>query len=811
MPLPIYRLRRWLATMAVVFTAVVAGMYFFARMREHSVLKQMPGKIGYNIKQTASGFQFSKSEGGRTLFTIQASHVTEFKLNGRAELHNVSIVLYGKDSDRFDRIYGDDFSYDQKSGDVVAKGEVRIDLEPNPSGQTRPDQAVPAESKNPIHLRTSDLTFNRDSGIATTGARVNFSTSQATGWAMGARYNGHTNELVLPSRVHVVLNGDHPATLEASSAVVTSNPHVVVMQNAVLKRQTGTMQAKEATITLGKTNNIERVLARGDVQADTREAQGAKSGKTAAADDNHGSQIHARSDAGELVLTGSQSQLQTAILTGNVRVDRVGSEMMQGQAGRVVLNFAADNQLDKVHAENGVHLTQHALASAQPSGNAAQDVEIQAPVIDFLMVGNALDRAITSGPPQITIHPAESAVSAANKNENQKTVITAGQFTAHFDERGGKSQLTSVHGGPDARVVSTTAGQPDRISTSQTIDATFLPQGGIESVVQQGNVAFTDTQNPDKRTEAWGDRARYTPADQILTLTGSPRVVTGGMATTAHTVRINRATGDAFGDGDVKTTYSELKENPQGALLASSSPIHVTSASMVAHNSPADAIYTGKVRLWQDANVIEAPSILFDRDRRFVLAKGTASQPVSTVVVQANAAQPAASEGVSPGGSQSKKQKAGEKSVSEGRSSPITITGMQLTYDDAERKAHYQGGVNAVGAGFTEFSKTLDAYLAPNAEKSKRNQSLSGPAQLDHMVAEGSVLVRQPDRRAIGQKLVYTAAEDKFVLTGGPPSIFDAERGKITGVSLTFFRSDDRVLVEGEASSPVVTQTRVAR
>jgi lipopolysaccharide export system protein LptA len=79
------------------------------------------------------------------------------------------------------------------------------------------------------------------------------------------------------------------------------------------------------------------------------------------------------------------------------------------------------------------------------------------------------------------------------------------------------------------------------------------------------------------------------------------------------------------------------------------------------------------------------------------------------------------------------------------------------------------------------------------------------------MVAEGDVLIQQPNRRATGQKLVYTAAEDKFVLTGGPPSIFDAEQGKITGVSLTFFRADDRVLVEGEASTPVVTQTRVAR
>ncbi|MEY2394692.1 MAG: hypothetical protein QOF94_1037, partial [Acidobacteriaceae bacterium] len=44
-----------------------------------------------------------------------------------------------------------------------------------------------------------------------------------------------------------------------------------------------------------------------------------------------------------------------------------------------------------------------------------------------------------------------------------------------------------------------------------------------------------------------------------------------------------------------------------------------------------------------------------------------------------------------------------------------------------------------------------------------------------------------------------------------PPSIFDAERGKITGVSKTFIKGDERVLVEGEASTPVVTQTRLAR
>jgi lipopolysaccharide export system protein LptA len=143
-------------------------------------------------------------------------------------------------------------------------------------------------------------------------------------------------------------------------------------------------------------------------------------------------------------------------------------------------------------------------------------------------------------------------------------------------------------------------------------------------------------------------------------------------------------------------------------------------------------------------------------------------------------------------------------------SSPISITATRLTYADSERRVHYEGGVAAKSADFTASAKTLDAYLLPRSQTAA-NQSFAGPGQLDHMVAQGDVVITQPNRRAEGQKLIYTAAGDRFVLTGGPPSIFDAEQGKITGGSLTFFRGDDRVLVEGEASTPVVTQTRVAR
>src|SRR5258708_8192420 len=256
MPLKVYRLRRVLAATAVLLTLVVTGMYFYARHRATDVLKRIPGKIGYDIKQTASGFQFSKSDGKRTLFTIQASDIKQFKLNGNAELHNVSIVLYGRDSSRFDQIYGDDFGYNEKSGDVNAKGDVQIDLVANPSGLGSPDQSTPKELKNPIHLKTRDLIFNRNTGNAATAARVEFRTPQATGWAVGVAYAGKSNTLTLISQIHLALQGPNAALIEADRGTITNDPREIALDHPHLKRDDGTLQADRALFQLGPENQV---------------------------------------------------------------------------------------------------------------------------------------------------------------------------------------------------------------------------------------------------------------------------------------------------------------------------------------------------------------------------------------------------------------------------------------------------------------------------------------------------------------------------------------------------------------------------
>jgi lipopolysaccharide export system protein LptA len=756
MPLQISNLRRWFAIGAIAVVVVVSGAYFYARYRVVNALKQVPGKIGLEIQQSAQGFTVSKSEQGHTLFRIQASKAVQYKQGGRAELHDVAITLYGADSSRYDQIYGAAFDYDPQSGDVTSQGEVQIDLQANPQGGAGPDQAAPKELKNPIHLRTTDLVFNQKSGDAYTKAKVEFRVPQANGSAVGVSYVAKTGVLELQSQVRVLLTGASPATLTAVHGTITKSSRVVVLDQARFFNATDKSEAQQAKFYLRPDNALDHVVATGDVEIDT-------AGKP---------ETHTRADQLDLVMSDDSrdQSVRTAVLTGNVHSEMASDQPLQGDAGKAVVEFTGKNVVTTVHASENVKLVEHQKPGPQNAN--AQDTELAAAAVDFFLVGGRrLQRAETLGPAEITMRPVAAPA-------GQQTVITAAKFEARFDDLG---QLSSAHGAPDARIVSSNPGQPDRVSTSDTLDATFRPGTGVETITQQGNVAYID-----KERKAWGERARYTLADQMLVLTGAPRVVDGGMTTTARIMRMNRATGDAFAEGEVKSTYSDLKAQPDGALLASSDPIHVTSRMMTAHRTPAIAVYTGDARLWQNANVVEAPSIEFDRDRRSVIAHDSATQRVSTVMMQAD-----------PGG----------------KTAPTVITSGQLTYQDDERKAHFEGGVVAKSRDATITCNLMDVFLKPRREGGPKgdSQGQAGADKLDRIVATGQVVITQPTRRGTGDKLVYTADGDKYVLTGGPPSIFDAERGKITGVSLTFFRTDDRVLVEGNQTYPTVTHTRVAR
>jgi lipopolysaccharide export system protein LptA len=741
MPVTPQRLRRLFAAAAIVLVLVVAIVFIIRKLRIQEVTKNIPQtKLPANIQQATQGFTYSYSEGGRTLFTIHAANAQLLKEGGRSTLSEVNIVVYGRQSNRFDQIYGKDFEYDPNTGDITAHGEVHIDLQGYVEGPNRPDQAPPAETKNPIHLRTTGLTFNRKTGIARTDQVIDFRLPQASGTAHGATYDSKSGVMTLKSTIHVTTTGAQPATITAAGGEITKDPRQAVLRTVKLVRAQTTAEANTVTLAFRDDNSIDRMLASGNVQLTGSD----------------GASVTA--PQGELRFD-EKNLLRTGALLGGVTIDRSGPSPLHGTAGRITLAFGGNNQLQKISALDTVHFTQVDRAQTTP-----QQTEITAAAVDFVLANNRLQHGNTSGAAQITIAQAPKAPAKPST-----TMVTAGTFAFAFDA---KNHLRSLHGAPDAKIVSTSPGEPPKTSTSQSLDVAFAPTGGISAITQQGAFRYVEADR-----SATAARARYTTADQLLALSGSPRVTDGALSTSANELRLNRATGDVAAEGDVKSTYTDMKQQPGGAIFAGSDPIHATGATMLFHRATSVVRFSGGARLWQGANIIEAPTIEFDRNRRTLTATGSPSKDVSTVFVQTD---------------------------KNGRVTPVNVTGSKLTYSDADRHAHLDGKVVLRGADATITADHVDLYLLPRGQ-----QPASGASQIERIVAEGGIQIAEPSRRATGQKLVYTGADGKFVLTGGPPSIFDAEHGSISGDSLTFYSRDDRVVVGSGNSSRTVTQTRV--
>ncbi len=761
MPLNARRLRLWFAAAIVLLLLVVAGFYFrgyYARYRIARAVQKTEKKLGVNIQTSSEGFTLSKSEGGRTLFTIHASKAQQ-ETSGHAELRDVNIVVYGTTGNRFDQIYGNSFEYDPKAGVVRANGEVHIDLQGVAQGNLHPELGPPKELQNPIHLKTSGLEFNRNTGIAGTKEKVEFRVPQASGSAVGATYDSNAEHLTLHSDIQLQQSGDDPAKLTAREGVISKDPPRIDFISAHVAHALNDIDAQHLTVYLRPDNNtIEKVLASGDVVAVSR-------GK---------SETRVRAPQAE-VRVDPGNKLQSAVLSGGVNIESQGDQPMQGTAGRVILDFDKQNRLDKVHAVENVHLVQEPPKN-RPQG---QSIALNAEAVDFTMGTHR--QAETSGAAQIVLASAGTPSSTAG-DANTKTTATAGRFIATFDKKG---HLTTLVGSPGAKVISSTPGQPDKITTSNVLTLTMNPSGGLAGIVQEGDFHYAEASAKPGQpgSEATASKATYDPQTEMFVLSGSPRISDAGATTTADHMRVNRRTGDAFADGSVKTTYSQIEAQPNGALLATADPIHVTAGSMVAHRNGGTAKYSGGARLWQGANIVEAPTIDFDRDHRAVVAQGKSGQSVSSVFVQQ---------------SQNRKQ------------TPINVTGSRLTYRDSERQAHFDGGVILRSADGTVSADRVTVFLQPRGSSASTGAEKAA-SQLDRVVADGHVVIQQQDRRGVGNRLVYLAKDASFTLSGGSPSIFDAEHGKVTGDSLTFFSHDDRVLVEGGNSAPSVTKARVVK
>ena len=797
----IEKLRRGIIVAAVLLVVVLAGFFFYARRQLTRITKDLPGKLGANIQQTANGFTYSQSDGqGHTLFTLRASKLTQFK-GGHALLHDVAITLYGPPgSGRVDKIYGSDFDYDQAAGIATAQGQVEIDLEgPAGEGAEKSDGNDGQAQRSTIHVKTSGLSFNQKTGEAETAQHAEFQLPKAAGQAMGASYNSKTGLLVLGSQVEFTTSTDgNAATVHAAHAQMMRSTQQAYLLSPVTDFRNEKSSAKTAVLHFRKDGTTDRIDAEGDVHVATDTGTTMQSQKA-------------------VILLDGKSQPTRADMSGGVifAMKRPG-QTMHGVANEGTVNFGSESTITHAQLRNTVSVVEQVNGlRGDPRGSATRELRGSQVDVNFRQEpGNKslADKVLVRGGAVMTLR------SLPTKGAGQDTTLMGDQLLATLGER---NTIRQLDGSGQTKIIDKAQDGSVNTSSGDVLKVLFAPapaeraagrdakqaeQGGfntsqISSAVQVGHVVLTQT--PAKKgaagLHATAQRADYHEADQVLHLTGGARLENGALDLTASAVDYNRESGDAAAKGDVKATYQEKnngeKNNGQpggGPQLGGEGPVHIVAAAAEFAHASGISRFTGTEKapphMWQGANSITAPVIELSRKDGSLRAHGAKG----TMGVRTTLA-----------------TMLGPKRQAD----VVRIESGTLDYSDQDRRGDFRGGVKAEDADGTIHSDEAQVYLAAANGTHAQTAKQTHTSQIDHIVAMGHVVLTQPGRKGTGEKLVYTAKDGKYVLTGSPkrqPMIEDAQHGRTTGAALIFNSQDDSVEVSG-GQSGAVTDTRVPK
>ena len=284
------------------------------------------------------------------------------------------------------------------------------------------------------------------------------------------------------------------------------------------------------------------------------------------------------------------------------------------------------------------------------------------------------------------------------------------------------------------------------------------------------------------------DHAVFYHEAQTAVLIGKAVARDATTETRAPRITFAQATGDIQAEGGVRSTdFSSKSSSVQLAPV----PANISSERMQGNSKTGRALYTGNARLWQGVSVLEADSIELLRETRVLNAAGKV-RAVFPQTVAASLAPNAASPAAPP------------------KTKLWHVSAATLTYVDAESRAHLEKNVVAKSPDQTMRGPVVDLFFTRSTPAGANSAApSSGPQQISSAVGTGGVIVDQGTRRATADRGEYSAADGKFIMSGGNPMIYDASEGTTTGRQLTFFLADDTIIVDSESGSRTLTKHRV--
>ncbi len=659
--------------------------------------------------------------------------------------HLDAVIVIPKGGNRTFRVAAKEALVNKEQTEVMLTGQVRL------------------EDSDGFFLTGEAVTYDRERSIARTESTVAFGRGRMSGSGTGITYDQANDVLTVASQAQVTTRneaGEPVMQFSSGRATLDRMQHVLTVQDDVrVDRGEEVIEADRAIATLSEQDDVIRFL---ELRGSARVEGGGGGIDAMSANDM------------DLDYTDDGQRLEAARLDGTAAVARTGEKGASQQ-------MLAESIRQQLAADGASHLVLERNASIvmiEEQGRGGRRMAADALDLDLAADG-ALTRAAGRTNVRLDLPAAEGTPA---RSIRATTLDGTGKAGAGLTSATFTGDVVFTEYPPAAGGAAATA----RTARAARLEAT-LADDAVTGATFTGDVTFEEA-----GLKACAARLEYQPGKGSLALSGDtadgrPIVAEEQTAIEAPTIDVALDTRRMVARGGVTTEVGAVtrcrpttarpaaQQGPtrMPGLLKADAAVTIRAATLDYQGEGGKAVYAGRASITQSDTSINADTIALDQKNGDLTATGNA---IATMILD--------------GG---------------------TTTGRahEIVYLDARRLIRY----SAPAAG------TILPPVPAGRPAPARLPQLSGPqgeltaasridvrladegSRVERIEAFANTRLRHETRVASGgAQLTYVAAEEKYVMEAGPaaPVVLVVDCREMRGKTLTFYRSDDTIDIDGQ-------------
>jgi lipopolysaccharide export system protein LptA len=755
------RRTRWLFLAAILAIVIfVSATYVKSKAKNLLDAPPAPQRLAEGLNAQSQDWTYGDFNGTRQRVFIRAKSMRQSKDTSAVELEDVELHLFHKDGDKYDLVRCATASFNPTAKTLYSDGQVDITRDV-------PKEGPPTGRIVKIH--SSGVTFESESGKATTDRPTSFEFDQGGGTSVGADYDPEKRELHLRSQVSLDWRGKTaesvPMHVESGEAYyLEKDSKVVLIPWAKLTRDTLHIEGEMSVVTI---ENQEVKLAEIVKGHGVRDEPGRKiefgadqlnlhfvSGmKVERIDGEKNGRLTSTADTARTTVTGNtinldfdssgkDSTLKTAVANGSAVAEAVPLPKPGAEIGDT--RILKSESITLKMRDGGKE-----IASAETAG---------AGTIDFVPNRAGQPKRFMKG------DKIWMAYGAGNRIESFRSI----------------NVTTRTEKPPTPKLPN----PPPSITESKELFATFDPKTSELSRLEQK----TDFRYHEGDRQGRADKATLDQTKDLMTLDGSARISDPTGSAAADRIVMNQKSGDFSADGHVASMHMPDQKGNSSAMLATDEVMQARAQKMTSRSGEEKnnqiIHYEGNAVAWQGANRVEADRLDINRDTGVMEAHGK----VKSQFADKDKSKDDDADGVDKTDKVAVKAKAAAAPVF------TVVTAPDMVYTEETRVVDYTGGVTMKRPDMTITSSKIRAFL----------KDADSDSSLAKAFADGTVKIvstsEKMKRTRVGtaEHTEYYADDGKVLMQGNKPKLVDSVKGQTEAPKeLTWFSNDDRLIVDG--------------